>query len=231
MAARVTIVEDDRSIAELLIFNFENAGFQVTHYDNGDDGYFAIVDAPPDIAILDWMLPDLSGIDICRRLRADDETKSLPIVMLTARGEEDDRIRGLELGADDYITKPFSVRELISRVNALLRRAAPEATGQALIIDDINLDPLKKRVMRGKRPVRLGPKEFDVLEYLMTNPGRVYSREQLLDRIWGVESDIDFRTVDVVIRRLRRALNRGDERDPIRTVRASGYAFDETYQA
>jgi len=183
----------------------------------------------PDLIILDWMLPGLSGIELCRRLRARPETKQLPIIMLTARGEESERVRGLATGADDYIVKPFSVPELIARVRALLRRASPERVADVLSHGDIELDREKKRVSRAGREVDLGPTEYRLLEFLMERPGRVFSREQLLDGVWGSDIYIDERTVDVHVGRLRKAINRGQTTDPIRTVRGAGYALDDRF--
>jgi len=186
-------------------------------------------EAAPDLVVLDWMLPGLSGIELCRRLRSRPESKALPIIMLTARGEESERVRGLATGADDYIVKPFSVPELIARVRALLRRASPERVADVLAHGDIELDREKKRVSRGGREIELGPTEYRLLEFLMERPGRVFSREQLLDGVWGSEVYIDERTVDVHVGRLRKALNRGREADPIRTVRGAGYALDDRF--
>jgi two-component system phosphate regulon response regulator PhoB len=183
----------------------------------------------PDLVVLDLMLPGLSGIELCRRLRARPETRSLPIIMLTARGEESERIRGLATGADDYIVKPFSVPELIARVRALLRRASPERMADVLTFGDIELDRDRRRVSRGGREIELGPTEYRLLEFLMERPGRVFTREQLLDGVWGSEVYIDERTVDVHVGRLRKALNRGREADPIRTVRGAGYALDDRF--
>lgn len=227
--AKVLIVEDEGDLAQLLSYNLEKEGYETGIVDDGDDALIAIEEEAPDLILLDWMLPNVSGIEICRQVRARAETRSLPVIMLTARGEEEDRIRGLERGADDYVTKPFSVSELMARVKALLRRAAPGTADNVLEFQDILLDRDARRVRRGKREVRLGPTEFRMLDVLMTRPGRVYSREQLLDRVWGQDSEVEIRTVDVMVGRLRRALNRRGDRDPIRTVRAAGYALDETY--
>ena len=184
---------------------------------------------PPDLVILDWMLPGVSGLEICRRLRAREATRTLPVIMLTARGEETERVRGLSVGADDYVVKPFSVPELMARVRALLRRSRPERIAERLVAGDLDLDRETRRVRRGARDLHLGPTEFRLLEYLLERPGRVFSRAQLLDGVWGQAVEIDERTVDVHIGRLRKALSRGRERDPIRTVRGAGYSFDETY--
>ena len=188
-----------------------------------------LVESPPDLVILDWMLPGVSGLEICRRMRARDATRSLPVIMLTARGDESERVRGLSIGADDYIVKPFSVPELMARVRALLRRARPDRVAALLTAGDLALDRENWRVSRGDRNVHLGPTEFRLLEYLMGKPGRVFSRAQLLDSIWGFSAEIDERTVDVHVGRLRKALSQGGERDPIRTIRGAGYSFDETF--
>jgi two-component system phosphate regulon response regulator PhoB len=195
----------------------------------GDEADTRLKESVPDLVILDWMLPALSGIEICRRLRTRAETRTLPIIMLTARGEENERIRGLGTGADDYIVKPFSVPELVARVGALLRRASPERMATQLQYGDIELDREKKRVSRSGQPIELGPTEFRLLEFLLERPGRVFSRAQLLDGVWGSNVYIDDRTVDVHVGRLRKALNRGHTTDPIRTVRGSGYALDDRF--
>jgi two-component system, OmpR family, phosphate regulon response regulator PhoB len=229
MNARITIVEDEEALALLLRYNLEMANYVVETIARGDEADLRLKEATPDLVILDWMLPGLSGIEICRRLRSRPETKSLPIIMLTARSEESERIRGLTTGADDYIVKPFSVSELIARVGALLRRASPERIANILTYGDISLDREKKRVSRGGRPIELGPTEFRLLEFILERPGRVFSREQLLDNIWGSDKYIDERTVDVHIGRLRKALIEHNEPDPIRTVRGSGYALDDQF--
>ena len=229
MNARIAIVEDEEALALLLRYNLEMANYTVETIARGDEADLRLREAPPDLVILDWMLPGLSGIEICRRLRARTETKSLPIIMLTARSEEAERIRGLTTGADDYIVKPFSVSELIARVGALLRRASPERVANMLSYGDITVDREKKRVSRGGRPIELGPTEFRLLEFFMERPGRVFSREQLLDSVWGRDIYIDERTVDVHIGRLRKLLNPGREQDPIRTVRGAGYALDDRF--
>jgi two-component system phosphate regulon response regulator PhoB len=229
MSARILIVEDEEPLALLLRYNLESEGYEVETLVRGDEADIRLREAAPDLVVLDWMLPGLSGIELCRRLRARPETKALPIIMLTARGEESERIRGLATGADDYIVKPFSVPELIARVRALLRRASPERVADVLAFGDIEIDREKKRVSRGGREVELGPTEYRLLEFLMERPGRVFSREQLLDGVWGSEVYIDERTVDVHVGRLRKALNRGRETDPIRTVRGAGYALDDRF--
>src|SRR5262245_8687098 len=229
MSARILIVEDEEPLTLLLRYNLEAEGYEVEAVARGDDADNRLKERLPDLVMLDWMLPGLSGIELCRRLRSRPETKNLPIIMLTARGDESERVRGLATGADDYIVKPFSVPELIARVRALLRRASPERLAEVLALGDIELDRERKRVARGVRESILGPTEFRLLEFLMERPGRVFSREQLLDGVWGNDVYIDERTVDVHVGRLRKALIRGDESDPIRTVRGSGYSLDEKF--
>lgn len=229
MKPRILIVEDEEALTLLLRYNLEAAGYEVDTVSRGDEADLQLREAVPDLVILDWMLPGVSGIELCRRLRSRPETGQLPIIMLTARGEESERVRGLSTGADDYVVKPFSVPELLARVAALLRRAAPERVATVLGFGDIALDRDKKRVTRAGRPIDLGPTEYRLLEFLMQRPGRVFSREQLLDGVWGSDIYIDERTVDVHVGRLRKALNRGDEADPIRTVRGSGYALDDRF--
>jgi two-component system phosphate regulon response regulator PhoB len=227
--ARILIVEDEEPLSLLLRYNLETEGYEVETVARGDDADTRLRESTPDLVVLDWMLPGLSGIELCRRLRARPETKSLPIIMLTARGEESERVRGLSTGADDYIVKPFSVPELVARIRALLRRSRPERLADVLTLGEIELDRVKKRVSRAGRDVDLGPTEFRLLEFLMERPGRVFTREQLLDGVWGSEVYIDERTVDVHVGRLRKALNRGRDGDPIRTVRGSGYAIDDRF--
>ncbi|MDE2578673.1 MAG: phosphate regulon transcriptional regulator PhoB [Hyphomicrobiales bacterium] len=228
-APRVLIVEDEQALALLLSYNLEAEGYLVDRADRGDEAELRLVENPPDLVILDWMLPGVSGLEICRRLRAREETRTLPVIMLTARGEEAERVRGLSVGADDYVVKPFSVPELMARVRSLLRRASPERVSGKLVAGEIELNRETRRVRRASRDIHLGPTEFRLLEYLMEKPGRVFSRAQLLDAVWGLSSEIDERTVDVHVGRLRKALVRGRERDPIRTVRGAGYSFDETF--
>lgn len=227
LSAKVLVVEDEGPLAELLRYNLEAAGYTVLHAESGEDAEVLLSEEAPDLVVLDWMLPSTSGIEICRRLRARSETRQVPIIMLTARSEEADRIRGLSTGADDYVVKPFSLPELMARVRALLRRAAPSRIAEVLEVGDISLDRAAHRVMRGKREVRLGPTEFRLLEFFMQSAGRVLSRSQLLDGVWGRDAYVDERTVDVHIGRLRKALVRHKESDPIRTVRGAGYAFGE----
>ncbi|HZO46179.1 MAG TPA: phosphate regulon transcriptional regulator PhoB [Xanthobacteraceae bacterium] len=226
---RILIVEDEEALTLLLRYNLEAAGYEVDTVARGDDADVRFKERPPDLVILDWMLPGLSGIEICRRLRARPDTRQLPIIMLTARGEESERVRGLSTGADDYIVKPFSVPELLARVSALLRRSSPERIADILAFGELELDREKKRVSRNGHAIDLGPTEFRLLEFLMERPGRVFSREQLLDGVWGRDVYIDERTVDVHVGRLRKALNRGHADDPIRTVRGAGYALDDKF--
>lgn len=231
MTTRILIVEDEESLAIMLRYNLEKEGFAVETTAQGDEADLRIKENPPDLAVIDWMLPGLSGIELVRRLRMRPETKQLPIIMLTARGEEPERLRGLATGADDYIVKPFSVPELLARVQALLRRAKPQSLASVLSVGDIQLDREKKRALRAGREIILGPTEFRLLEFLMEHPGRVYTREQVLNGVWGRDIYIDERTVDVHVGRLRKALNRGRGSDPIRTVRGGGYSFNERYQS
>jgi two-component system phosphate regulon response regulator PhoB len=229
MSARILIVEDEDALSMLLRYNLEAEGYEVDSVARGDEAETRLKERSPDLLVLDWMLPGLSGIELCRRLRARPETRQLPILMLTARGEESEKVRGLATGADDYVVKPFSVPELLARVRALLRRSSPERVSSVLSIGDIELDREKKRVSRGGRPIDLGPTEYRLLEFLMERPGRVFTREQLLDGVWGSEIYIDERTVDVHVGRLRKAINRGNEADPIRTVRGAGYSLDDRF--
>ncbi|MGQ0671386.1 MAG: phosphate regulon transcriptional regulator PhoB [Hyphomicrobium sp.] len=227
MLAKILIVEDEDPLVTLLTYNLESEGFSTVACKSGDDALVTIQDERPDLVILDWMLPGLSGIEICRQIRAGTETRALPVIMLTARGEEGDRLRGLTTGADDYIVKPFSVAELLARVKALLRRASPEKTADVLERSGILLDRQAHRVTRGPREISLGPTEYRLLEFFMQRAGRVLSRAQLLDNVWGRSAEVDERTVDVHVGRLRKAIVRGTEADPIRTVRGAGYIFDE----
>lgn len=228
-SAQILIVEDEEPLSLLLRYNLEADGYNVETVARGDDADTWLRERLPDLIVLDWMLPGLSGIELCRRLRARQETKSLPIIMLTARGEESERVRGLATGADDYVVKPFSVPELLARVRSLLRRSKPERMADTLTLGEIELDRIKKRVSRAGRDINLGPTEYRLLEYLMERPGRVFTREQLLDGVWGNDVYIDERTVDVHVGRLRKALNRGRDIDPIRTVRGSGYSIDDRF--
>ncbi|MGE4372584.1 phosphate regulon transcriptional regulator PhoB [Xanthobacter sp. TB0139] len=229
MPARILIVEDEEPLTLLLRYNLEAEGYSVESVDRGDEAETRLRESVPDLVVLDWMLPGLSGIELCRRLRSRPETQRLPVIMLTARGEETERVRGLSTGADDYVVKPFSVPELVARVRALLRRAKPEHVATLLQAGDIELDRETHRVHRAGREIHLGPTEFRLLEFLMQSPGRVFSREQLLDGVWGQDVYIDERTVDVHVGRLRKAINRGRQLDPIRTVRGAGYSFNEMF--
>lgn len=226
---KVLIVEDEEPLSLLLRYNLEAEGYSVEVCTRGDEAEIRLRESQPDLLLLDWMLPGLSGIELCRRLRAREDTERLPVIMLTARGEEAERIRGLSTGADDYVVKPFSVPELMARVRAILRRASPEVVSTMLRSGDIELDRETHRVRRNAKEIHLGPTEFRLLEFLMTSPGRVFSREQLLDGVWGHDVYVDERTVDVHVGRLRKALNRGKSKDPIRTVRGAGYAFNDQF--
>ncbi|WP_395697332.1 phosphate regulon transcriptional regulator PhoB [Methylocella sp.] len=228
-APRVLIVEDESALSMLLAYNLEAEGFVVDRAERGDEAETRLAETVPDLVILDWMLPGVSGLEICRRMRAREATRTLPVIMLTARGEESERVRGLSIGADDYVVKPFSVPELMARVRALLRRARPDRVATILVAGDLELDRQNWRVRRAGREVHLGPTEFRLLDHLMERPGRVFSRAQLLDSVWGLSAEIDERTVDVHVGRLRKALSEPGERDPIRTVRGAGYSFDETF--
>ncbi len=228
-APRILVVEDEAAISLLLTYNLEAEGYGVARAERGDDAEVMLAESTPDLVILDWMLPGVSGFELCRRMRAREATRDLPIIMLTARGEESERVRGLSIGADDYVVKPFSVPELMARVRSLLRRARPERIAGRLQAGELMLDRTARRVRRGERDIHLGPTEFRLLEHLMEKPGRVFTRAQLLDSVWGDAAEIDERTVDVHVGRLRKAIVRGRERDPLRTVRGAGYAFDETF--
>ena len=223
---RLLLVEDDRALAELLTWHFSRENYEVVPTADGEEALVLAEERPVDVVILDWMIEGISGIEVCRRLRRAPATANVPIIMLTARGEETDRIRGLETGADDYVTKPFSPRELVARVAAVLRRVRPALAGLELGFADLEMDIASHRVRRGGDPIALGPTEFRLLRYLMEHPRRVFSRENLLDAVWSHDSDIDLRTVDVHVRRLRMALNAGGRPDLIRTVRSAGYALD-----
>jgi len=224
--ARMLLVEDDASLAELLVWHFSRENFEVQHTIDGEEALLLARETPPDIVLLDWMVEGISGIEVCRRLRRAAETQNVPIIMLTARGEEEDRVRGLETGADDYVTKPFSPRELVARVGAVLRRVRPALAGEALSYSDLEMDTVGHKVRRSGEVIPLGPTEFRLLKHFLEHPGHVFSRERLLDSVWGHDSDIESRTVDVHIRRLRKAINEGGRPDIIRTVRSAGYALD-----
>ncbi len=222
----VLVVEDETALVTLLRYNLEREGFRVAAAGDGEEALLVAREQKPDLVLLDWMLPLLSGIEVCRQLRRMSETRGVPIIMLTARGEEGDKLRGLDSGADDYVTKPFSPTELIARVRAVLRRTRPVFNGEVLSYEDLTMDLGSHRVRRGPRDVHLGPTEFRLLRHFMEHQGRVFSREQLLDMVWGQDVYVEPRTVDVHIRRLRKALNGEDELDLIRTVRSAGYALD-----
>ena len=229
MGAKILVVEDEAALSELLSYNLSKEGFEVSLSADGEDAVIAVDEQRPDLILLDWMLPTQSGIEVCRQIKARPETRDTPVIMLTARGEEEDRIRGLNTGADDFVTKPFSMTELVARIRAVLRRSNPMIAGDVATFADITLDRETCRVKRGQRDVHLGPTEFRLLDALLQRPGRVYSREQLLDRVWGNDVYVEIRTVDVHVGRLRRALNRRGDLDPIRTVRTAGYGLDERY--
>jgi two-component system phosphate regulon response regulator PhoB len=226
VAPRLLLVEDDPALAELLEFRFKTEGYAVTVTPDGDEALLLAREELPDLVVLDWMIEGTSGIEVCRRLRREKSTAHVPIVMLTARGGEDDKVRGLETGADDYVTKPFSPRELVARVNAIMRRIRPALAGETLVVGDLALDATAHRATRRGQVLALGPTEFRLLRFFMEHPGRVFSRGQLLDSVWGSESEIELRTVDVHIRRLRKGIELPDAPDPVRTVRSAGYALE-----
>ncbi len=226
MKGKIFIIEDEASIIQLVQHNLEKEGFVVSSSLNGNEGLKELKKFEPNLLLLDWMLPDLSGIDICKNIRRDSNFKSLPIIMLTAKGEEEDKIKGLESGVDDYVTKPFSFNELSARIKAVLRRSDPKVVANELIFEDLKLDRTEKRVFRADKEIQIGPTEFRLLEFFLTNPKRVYSREQLLNNVWGENIYVESRTVDVHIRRLRKELNQNKDKDLIRTVRSAGYSLD-----
>lgn len=230
-APHILVVEDEEALSLLLRYNLESEGYQVDVSDRGDEAELKLRETVPDLLLLDWMLPGLSGIELCRRVRARDETRNLPVIMLTARGEETERIRGLSTGADDYVVKPFSVPELMARVKAMLRRAKPQVVSRLLQAGDLEMDRETHRVHRATREIHLGPTEYKLLEFFLQSPGRVFSREQLLDGVWGHDVYVDERTVDVHVGRLRKAINKGRAKDPIRTVRGAGYSLDDQFPA
>lgn len=223
---RLLLVEDDPALSDLLDYHFTAEDFEVVPTGDGEEALLLAREQTPDVVLLDWMIEGLPGIEVCRRLRRMPDAANVPIIMLTARGEEEDRVRGLETGADDYVTKPFSPRELVARVKAVLRRVRPALVGQSLAYADVEMDTVAHRVRRGGVAVPLGPTEFRLLRHFLEHPMRVFSRERLLDAVWGRDSDIEPRTVDVHIRRLRKAINEGGRADLIRTVRSAGYALD-----
>ncbi|WP_400088153.1 phosphate regulon transcriptional regulator PhoB [Yoonia sp. R78084] len=221
----VLVVEDEAAQREVLGYNLEAEGFRVTRAENGEEGLLCVAEDAPDVIVLDWMMPNLSGIEVCRRLKISPETRAIPIIMLSARAEEVDKVRGLETGADDYVVKPYSVSELMARVRAQLRRVRPATVGQVLTYDDIVLDAETHRVTRNDVALKLGPTEFRLLSTFMEKPGRVWSRDLLLDRVWGRDIYVDTRTVDVHVGRLRKVLTQNGGADPVRTVRGAGYAL------
>lgn len=226
MTPHVLVVEDEDSLATLLQYNLQKEGYDVALAGDGEEALLLVDERLPDLIVLDWMLPKISGIEVCRRLRQRNETRNVPIIMLTARGEESDRVRGLDTGADDYVVKPFSMTELTARIRAVLRRLRPGLAEDRVRRGDILIDRVAHRVKRAGQEVHLGPTEFRLLDYLMQHPGRVFSREQLLDAVWGSDVYVEARTVDVHIGRLRKALGVSDTDDPIRTVRSAGYSLD-----
>lgn len=228
MQPHVLLVEDEPAISTVLKYNLEAEGYKVSEAADGEEALAQIDERVPDLILLDLMIPLVPGLEVCRHVRRNPETRNTPVIMLTARGEEEDRIRGLNTGADDYIVKPFSPAEVLARIRAVLRRTNPSSADEALTFSDIHMDLASHRVSRKQRNVHLGPTEFRLLRFFMEAPGRVFSREQLLDAVWGPEVFVEPRTVDVHIRRLRKALNRGDELDVIRTVRSAGYALDDS---
>jgi two-component system phosphate regulon response regulator PhoB len=222
----ILVVEDEPALVELIKYNLDREGFGVVAAKDGEEALLAAEERAIDLVLLDWMLPRLSGLEVCRQLRRNPRTREIPIIMLTARGEETDRVRGLAVGADDYVPKPFSYPELIARIRAVLRRARPSLVAERLNHAGIEMDLTQHRVVRAGQPVRLGPTEFRLLRHFLEHPGRVFSRDQIIDAVWGRDAYVDERTVDVHIRRLRKALNRDGDTDPIRTVRSAGYALD-----
>jgi two-component system phosphate regulon response regulator PhoB len=227
----VMIVEDESALSTLLRYNLEREGYRVFEARDGEEALILADEVKPDLVVLDWMLPQLSGIEVCRRLRSRGHMRNVPIVMLTARGEETDRIRGLDTGADDYIVKPFSMTEFLARLRAVMRRVRPSLVEDVVSVGEISIDRGSHRVRRANRDIHLGPTEYRLLDQLMQHPGRVFSREQLLDSVWGSDVYVEARTVDVHVGRLRKALNDPGDKDPIRTVRSAGYSFDETFAA
>ena len=225
MNGRIFIIEDEPSIIQLVQHNLEKNGFIVSSTLNGNDGLKELKKFQPDLLLLDWMLPDLSGIEICKSIRKDNSFKSLPVIMLTAKGEEEDKIKGLDSGVDDYLTKPFSFNELMARIKAVLRRSNPNIISDSLEYEDLSLDRIEKRVFRDQQEIKLGPTEFRLLEFFLTNPKRVYSRDQILENVWPNNVNVESRTIDVHIRRLRQSVNLKNKKELIRTVRSSGYSL------
>lgn len=226
MPANLFIVEDEMPIVTLLKYNLEKEGHKVNFANNGEEALLAIQQKNPDLILLDWMLPDISGIEICKTLKKNNLLKDIPIIMLTAKGEEEDKLKGFQTGADDYVTKPFSQKELLARVTALLKRSRPSVTADTIHFEDLKVNRVEKRVFRSEKEVMLGPTEFKIIDFLISNPKRVYSREQLLTHIWGENIYVEERTIDVHIRRLRKAINIEGKKDLIRTVRSAGYSLD-----
>lgn len=226
MSANIYIVEDEDSIITLIKYNLEKEGYKVFFSENGNDGIKGIKNSLPDLVLLDWMLPDFSGVEICKNLKKDSKFKNIPIIMLTAKGEEEDKIKGLNSGADDYITKPFSFPELLARVKALLRRSKPSVVADIIEFEDLKIDRMTRRVYRKKKEIHLGPKEYDLLNFFIKNPKRVYSREQILENVWSENINVENRTIDVHIRRLRQNINIIGVKELIRTVRSAGYSLN-----
>ena len=225
MNGKIFIIEDETSIIQLVQNNLEKDGFIVSSAINGNEGLKDLKKFEPNLLLLDWMLPDLSGIEICKSIRKDKSFKNLPVIMLTAKGEEEDKIKGLDSGADDYLTKPFSYNELLARIKAILRRSNPKTVSDTLEIDDLRLDRLEKRVFRDSIEIQLGPTEFRLLEFFLTNPKRVFTRDQILENVWQNNINVETRTIDVHIRRLRKSININNNKELIRTVRSSGYSL------
>jgi two-component system phosphate regulon response regulator PhoB len=226
MLANVLLVEDEKSITTLIKYNLEKEGFKVYCSETGEDALKIIKEKTPDLVILDWMLPDTSGIDVCRQIKIDKKLKNIPVLILTAKGEPDDKIKGLEVGADDYVTKPFNNKELLLRVKSLIKRSKPSLLEDLGIFKDLKIDRITRKVFRENKEIKLGPIEYKLLDFLIKSPQRVYSREQLLNNVWGENINVETRTVDVHIRRLRKAINIDKKNDLIRTVRSSGYSLD-----
>ena len=226
MSANIYIVEDEEPIITLIKYNLEKEGYKVSYSDNGNDGIKGIKNSLPDLVLLDWMLPDFSGVEICKNLKKDIKFKNIPIIMLTAKGEEEDKIKGFNFGADDYITKPFSFPELLARVKALLRRSKPSVVADIVEFEDLKIDRMTRRVYRKKKEIHLGPKEYDLLNFFIKNPKRVYSREQILENVWSENINVENRTIDVHIRRLRQNINIIGVKELIRTVRSAGYSLN-----
>ena len=226
MLANILLVEDEKSIVTLIKYNLEKEGFKVFCSETGEDALKIIKEKTPDLVILDWMLPDTSGIDVCRQIKIDKKLKNIPVLILTAKGEPDDKIKGLEVGADDYVTKPFNNKELLLRVKSLIKRSKPSLLDETATFKDLKIDRIKKKVFRDNKEVKLGPIEYKLLDFFIKSPQRVYSREQLLNNVWGENINVESRTVDVHIRRLRKAINLDNKVDLIRTVRSSGYSLD-----